>query len=297
MSDPTNIFLNQTFKLFKLNRLLSDDQVILSSAETSYLKRNLAKRLYANYNRKDDLISRFESEEEVRLEIRITNGVKNLNGFIVQYFVIRCLDIMPRQMFVFMRKDATENALSNSNPFSTVVLTSGHNSHINSYIKHLLENMTKVPIVIRDYITPPGYINKVVDLMFEHLLQIRTDQNERIVNSLIGDFDISYSLKGGVINENLRNIAVSIPNADVLLLFKDGQGIIESVHEFLKKTTSLNLGNLVIAKFTSHLLAISEGKFRLEGHGLDGLGDGKESLVWCLLGLLSEENEKESVAS
>lgn len=269
-----NIFLDQTFKLYKLNRLLSTTDTVFNAEQEAFLRRNLSRRIYDSYVRSESLIEFYESVEAVDDDLRIYTGTQHTdNGHTIQWVTVRCLDLIPRQMFVFIDKNTEKEDMG------ILVLSSGTKHAINAYIRSLMENMDEEPLIVRDYVMRAGYINHVLNIIFTHLVQ---EEDKRVVETLVGDIEIVYTIKGNIINQNLRTISVSIPSRDAQKLLDEKGALVQLIHEYIQGTTTVSLDNLTISKFISNLISISaDAKVRLSKAILTMTT--KDKLVWLFL--------------
>ncbi|KAK6459706.1 uncharacterized protein RJT20DRAFT_125057 [Scheffersomyces xylosifermentans] len=248
--DITNLFLNQTFKLYKSNQALIPSSTgtsvssgfSLSPAQTSYLKNNIAKQLFHIYRTQKnsdveaELIPRFNTYKDIIPELKVIFGFRNTyrrnNVYSIQYLVIKTANRalqLPRQVFVFVNRDGDT---PNPNTFNTVILnrvaSSGTHAGTNKFILSLLENMpeSSTSMVIKNYRMNDRYIGSLANELFNGIKgfrETRVDTEIRWVDELIGDLDITYALgkevsafaSGPIINSNLRNISVNIPRKDI----------------------------------------------------------------------------------
>lgn len=314
MTDPgpdavTKLFLNQTFKLYKANHSLTTTEK-LGLSQINFLKVNVAKHLFSQYSARSrsnhELIAQYVSFRDIEAELKFISGTKSmLPHQKVQYLIIKCSNptLLPRQVILFV----TDVRVTDAKSFNTIILAA--NTTMHNWIISLLENLVEVdiPLLIKQYRLSDEYIPTITNQLFNKFVELkdtRGEQEVRILDRLIGDIEMIFSSKHNpnhVINTNLKNINVKIPNTDVIRLidsrlnsknhsdatrsmhFHESKlNLIDAIHDHLYKVTKLNFPNLTMIKFRSSLFSITiDGKLRIEKMDIiDGEGDHP---VWFLV--------------
>ncbi|KAG2736323.1 hypothetical protein G9P44_000413 [Scheffersomyces stipitis] len=330
----TDLFLDQTFKLYKCNQSLvtiSASTNVLAADQVAYLKENIAKYLYSVYRRRRDesregeIIPRYSRADDIEPELKITFGSRNTSFenriYNIQYLIIRTSDRslqLPRQIFIFINRDGVD---SDGKSFNTIVLNRQFNSssssvQVNNFIISLLENMPDIEtgLVMKEYRLNEKYIETAINELsnsIKDLKDTRVGEEVRLMDGLLGDLEITYSSEsksstfsnGPVINGNLRNIVINIPQKDITEFInkfeKESEHgekqttlqLISEINGFLYDNSSINFENLAIVKFVSSVVNISaEGKIKISGAKI-AVGDEsvKDRIVWFLLESLYNE--------
>lgn len=253
----SDIFINQTFKVYQTNQ-----QIQFDDAQAEFLKLNLAKYIFQRYiTTTGDIIPRFQDYQEIYLEITIKNEKLVQSNYNINYLQVKGPLIL-RSLYIFINKNQT-----------TI----------------MLQKLVKLEISVSEVIFT--LFESLPDLSIPLVIQTnKIDNIETIVNNLFGkvstygDFTITYNLNHQDINSNLKKIKLNIPEHDIQSLSTD-QPVLTTINQFLYNTSKIKFNNLSIVEFSSGLInIIHDGKFRINGEKLMALDDDmKQESVWLII--------------
>mmetsp|Transcript_4866 Transcript_4866/g.4867 ORF Transcript_4866/g.4867 Transcript_4866/m.4867 type:complete len:299 (+) Transcript_4866:228-1124(+) len=291
-----NLFLDQTFKLYKSNDTLPQ----LTQPQLDYISTIICQYLFQTLA--NDIISEYRSYQDLFLDFKITHNVRKFNQFTITYVSVRHRGLLPRQTIIFIK---SPNSNDETRPFTTLVMIKATNASLLSVIIQAIENLeTEFPVIIRELKFTEEYLNLIINNLSSGL----TSMNNYA--EVIGDVELIYLTNHLVSNDSLRNIIINIPEKDIQNL-ADSKGLVHNINEFLKRTSQINFNNIPLVRFTSRLINLSkEGKLKISSDKIhlvrnmdftdyistsneqqhDAL-EGQENLfVWFLIGSIYNEN-------
>jgi len=280
----SDLFSNQTFKVYHANQLIK-----FNKENIDFIRFNLSKYLFSNYQHNGDLIAKYSSLGEIQSEIEIDAKSSNEieihshTPFNFNYLSIKS-PLFPRQLFIFLSKTNDPTTYS-TRILSRITNSSAVNNNGQSTINQVILSMfSDLPGLEIPFIFKPGEINNIEQIV-NNIIRNFQDKQSPLLNQ---DFHIVYGKDHHDINKNLRNIIIKIPSTDLQTMIADGQqqsSIIDSINEFLYNNTKVNFAKLSIVKFSSGIINIAqEGRFKILGEQLSQLGEStSQQAVWLLI--------------
>ncbi|CAH2350530.1 hypothetical protein CLIB1423_01S12200 [[Candida] railenensis] len=235
-----NVFLDQTFQLYKANGSPSASFIYGEEEEgekegfSTFLE-NFAKFLYNHLSRTNpsilqstsELISSINDYKDLLRQLRVTKGREstertgneeenedaNAPSYSMIFFSIRHsnLRILQKQSVVFITKREEQNQGQQNNlreegkNFSTIVLVRASNPSISEGLLTVLEESVQLgyPLVIKPERISQGYIKDTINKMSE----VKSVQE-------FGDVELSFQTSN-IVGDSLRQVSVCIPQADL----------------------------------------------------------------------------------
>ncbi|KAK6465724.1 hypothetical protein DFJ63DRAFT_333142 [Scheffersomyces coipomensis] len=261
-----NHLFSHTLKLYKSNRSIPE----LTRDDIKYIKSNISKYLFSVYQRqsRDMIIRTYTSAREVYsdLKLSIRDEIEGQYRLKVLSLKSRNKILISTQSIVFISKTDNERDGDDDDEvakkFNTLILA--RLSPLHQIIIKSLNNLTcDPPLIISNHELSNVSIYNFINHLFETGL-------------MITDVQLTYTLPGSsVINDNLRNIVVNIPQSNIST-FKIRQrqqedqeeemrSIMSIINEFLFDHSKLKFEQLSIHKFISNIINISiDGKIKIK---------------------------------
>lgn len=274
--DP-RIFHNKSFRLYKTNRAISLD---FSNQQLQYIRLNITKYVYNGVtsisnsgisNASDFLRGVIVKHVVKKLDVtpEKEGDIDDPNILGVSYLTVKQSEVGLRLLLVFITGETTDSR-------SVILMKNGMrqgyiaSKDFDGFMLTLLQSMPSeqtptetenIPLAIRALTLSSEYLMEVANnvlLMFQRKFELSQLQSLELV---FGQGNVRLR-----INDHLQNIAVSVPSDDLIVLLEEPSesSPIDTILEFVSKTTTLNLSRLeVVRLITGPLSLFGDGGVRI----------------------------------
>jgi hypothetical protein len=255
-----------------------------------FIRFNLSKYLFSNYQHNGDLIAKYSTFEEIQSEIEIEAKSKaeiethSHVPFDMNYLSIRS-PLFPRLLFIFLTGKTNDPTTYSARVLSRITNSSATNNNGQATINQVVLSMfSDLPGLGVPFMVKPGEINNIEEIVNNIIRNFR-DKQSPLLNQ---EFQIMYGKDHRDINKMLRNIIIKVPSTDLQTMIANNQQqspIIDSINEFLYNNTKVNFAKLTIVRFSSGVINIAqEGRFKIFGDQLGLLGESMcQQAIWLLI--------------
>ncbi|CAI5758210.1 unnamed protein product [Candida verbasci] len=263
-NDLTDIVLNQQFKTYKTNSLLTPDADKLTTTQLSKLRSLLANFIYDRYQqylKSQEEEPRYESWRDILNEIMIKNNTLEYEGRKLQYLIV-ChrseIKLFSKQIYLFIKNDLRYRQKL------VLILNKVQSTYqyVNEYIMETLEDINEIPMIIK-----PMRLNVI----------------PKIINGLSDQlklYDIQLIYTPPIKTDSLKNMIIDINKLDLQEINK-GE-LYNNICEYLYKQTKIKFNKITLVKFTSALISLNnDGKFKIN-YMIDDLNS-INRVIWLLI--------------